>query len=76
MKINHALILCAGLGNRLNPLTLNTPKPLLYFKKKTVLEICIETILKLGIKNISINTFYLGGEISKFIKKKKIFEKY
>lgn len=71
MKINHALILCAGLGNRLNPLTLNTPKPLLYFKKKTVLEICIETILKLGIKNISINTFYLGGEISKFIKKKK-----
>ena len=70
MKINHALILCAGLGNRLNPLTLNTPKPLLYFKKKTVLEICIETILKLGIKNISINTFYLGSEISKFIKKK------
>ena len=29
MKINTALILCAGFGKRLNPITLETPKPLL-----------------------------------------------
>ena len=29
MKINTALILCAGFGKRLNPITLNVPKPLL-----------------------------------------------
>ena len=33
MKINTALILCAGFGKRLNPLTLNRPKPLLELKK-------------------------------------------
>ncbi len=70
MSINTALILCAGFGKRLNPLTLKVPKPLLKLNNKTSLEICIETILKLGIKKISINTFYLGSQISEYIKKK------
>ena len=38
MKINTALILCAGFGKRLNPITLKKPKPLLEIKKVTVLE--------------------------------------
>ena len=33
MKIKTALILCAGLGQRLHPLTLQTPKPLIQLKK-------------------------------------------
>ena len=70
MKISTALILCAGFGKRLNPLTLETPKPLLRLNDITLLETCINTILKLGIKKISINTFYLGKQISEFIKKK------
>ena len=53
MKIKTALILCAGLGKRLNPLTINTPKPLLKLRNITMLEHCINTILKLDIKNIS-----------------------
>ena len=52
MKINTALILCAGFGKRLNPLTLETPKPLLELKKITMLENCINLIIKLGIKKI------------------------
>ena len=36
MKINTALILCAGLGKRLNPITLKTPKPLLLINNKTI----------------------------------------
>ena len=49
MRIKTALILCAGLGKRLNPLTLENPKPLLKLKNITMLENCIKLIIKLGI---------------------------
>ena len=68
MRIKTALILCAGFGKRLNPLTLETPKPLLKIKNTTILENCINLISKLGIKKILINTFHLGDQISEFIK--------
>ena len=71
MKINTALILCAGLGKRLNPLTLTTPKPLLKLNNVTMLENCINMVIKLGIKKILLNTFYLSDQIFEFFKKKK-----
>ena len=70
MKINTALILCAGYGKRLNPLTLTKPKPLLQIKNITVLEKCIDMIIKIGIKKIFLNTFYLEEKINEFIKKR------
>ncbi len=70
MRIRTALILCAGFGKRLNPLTLETPKPLLKIKDTTILENCINLISKLGIKKILINTFHLGDQINEFIKTK------
>ena len=70
MQINTALILCAGLGKRLNPLTLKTPKPLLELDNVTILERCINIIMKSGVKKIFLNTFHLGNQIFEFIKKK------
>tara|TARA_B100000579_G_scaffold433925_1_gene453654 strand:- start:785 stop:1471 length:687 start_codon:yes stop_codon:yes gene_type:complete len=70
MKIQTALILCAGFGKRLNPLTLDTPKPLLKLNNITMLERCINLIVKLGIKKIIINTFHLEKKIFEFLKKK------
>ena len=67
MKINTALILCAGHGKRLNPLTLEKPKPLLKINEITLLENCINLIKSLGIKKVIINTFYLKEKIEKFI---------
>ena len=67
MRINTAFILCAGYGKRLNPITLNTPKPLLEIKDVTMLERCIYLIEKLGIKKIFINTFYLKDQFSDFL---------
>jgi MurNAc alpha-1-phosphate uridylyltransferase len=71
MKIKIALILCAGYGKRLNPITLTTPKPLLKINEITLLENCINLIHSLGINKILINTFYLSDEIEEFIKDKK-----
>ena len=68
MRIKTALILCAGLGKRLAPLTLKTPKPLLELNNKTILEICINTTLKLGVEKIFLNTFHLSEKIYNFIK--------
>ena len=70
MKINTALILCAGYGKRLNPLTLDIPKPLLEINEVTLLENTINLLQDLGIKKIILNTFYLKKKIYKFIKKK------
>lgn len=70
MRINTALILCAGFGKRLNPITLNTPKPLLEIKDVSMLERCINLIEKLGIKKILINTFYLKDQFSVFLNSK------
>ena len=67
MKINTALILCAGYGKRLNPITLKIPKPLIKINEITLLENSINFLKKLDIKNIKINTFYLHHQIQKFI---------
>jgi len=75
MRINTAFILCAGFGKRLNPLTLDTPKPLIKLNNIAVLEICINLIENLGIKKIILNTFYLKDQIHDFINNKKFKSK-
>ena len=67
MKINTALILCAGFGKRLHPLTSKTPKPLLKIKNITLLERTLNIIKQLEIKNVRINTFHLENEIINFL---------
>jgi|TARA_B100001971_G_scaffold63144_1_gene58131 MurNAc alpha-1-phosphate uridylyltransferase len=70
MKIKTALILCAGYGKRLSPLTLEKPKPLIEVNKITLLENTINLIRKLNIQKIKINTFYLENQIENFISAK------
>ena len=70
MKIKKAIILCAGYGKRLQPLTGKKPKPLLHINKKTLLENTINLLKKFGIKEIFINTHHLSDKIVKFIEKK------
>ncbi len=67
MEINTALILCAGYGKRLNPITLNKPKPLIEINKTTLLQNTLNLITSLGVKNILINSFYLSEQIEKFV---------
>ena len=63
MKINTAVILCAGFGSRLAPITDTIPKPLIKIKNENLLQKTINLVEELGIKKIKINTFYLKEQI-------------
>ena len=67
MEIKTALVLCAGYGKRLNPLTLELPKPLLKLNNITLLEKNLNLIKSLGIKKVKLNTFYLKEKIENFV---------
>jgi NDP-sugar pyrophosphorylase family protein len=61
------MILAAGLGTRLKPLTDNIPKALLKINEKTLLEIVIEKLIKSGIKEIVINVHHLREKIIDYL---------
>ena len=71
MKIKHGMILAAGLGKRMQPLTLKTPKPLLEINNYTLLERAINLLIGHGVQEISINVHYLPDQIKSFINRKK-----
>ena len=71
MKIKTGLILCAGLGKRVLPLSLEIPKPLLKLNNITLLENTINLLEALKIENIKLNTFYLQNQIKDFFSNQK-----
>nr|WP_315277297.1 nucleotidyltransferase family protein [uncultured Acinetobacter sp.] len=58
-----AMILAAGMGNRMRPLTLHTPKPLLKVGGKPLIVWHIEKLQKIGVQEIVINTAWLGEKL-------------
>ena len=65
------MILAAGLGKRMQPLTLEIPKPLLEINNSTLLERAINLLISHGVREISINVHYLPDQIKSFINRKK-----
>ena len=63
----NAIILAAGLGTRLRPLTDNTPKALVDVGGKTMLEHQILNLKKAEVDNIVINIHYFGEQIINFL---------
>ena len=70
MKIKHGMILAAGLGKRMQPITLKTPKPLIQIGKKNLLERAIDLLINHGIEEIAINVYHLSDQIKNFINNK------
>jgi MurNAc alpha-1-phosphate uridylyltransferase len=62
-----AMILAAGRGERMRPLTDITPKPLLKANNKALIEYTIEALVKSGIVDIVINLAYLGEQIKTYL---------
>ena len=71
-KIEFAVILAAGFGKRLLPITDKIPKPLVKIGSETILEKTIKLVKKLNIKKILINTHYKKDLLKKFLEEKKL----
>ena len=69
--IKKAMILAAGFGKRILPLTLNCPKPLLKIGEETLLSNALKFLELAGIKQVIINVHYLGEQIVDYINKSK-----
>ena len=68
--IKYGMILAAGVGKRMQPLTLKTPKPLLKINNISLVERAINLLIDLGVQEISINVHYLSEQIETYIGKK------
>jgi MurNAc alpha-1-phosphate uridylyltransferase len=71
MKIKQGMILAAGLGKRMLPITLKTPKPLIQIGNKNLLDRAIELLINHGVDEIAINIHHLADQVKSFINKKK-----
>jgi MurNAc alpha-1-phosphate uridylyltransferase len=68
MPIRKAMILAAGFGKRMLPLTKKIPKPLIKIGQKNLLERSIELLVRIGVDELVINTHHLSHEIDNFLK--------
>ena len=64
-----AVLMAGGKGERLIPLTLNTPKPLLKIANKPIIDYNIENLMRYGIENINVTVNYLANQIEKHFEK-------
>ena len=69
--IKKAMILAAGFGKRVLPLTLNCPKPLLKIGDETLLSNTLKFLDSFGIDQVVVNVHYLGEQIVEYINKNK-----
>lgn len=60
-----AVIMAGGKGERLRPLTLTTPKPLLEIGGKAIIDYNVEALIRCGITDITVTTNYLAEKIEK-----------
>ena len=58
-----ALIMAGGKGERLRPMTLTTPKPLLTIEGKAIIDYNIEALASVGVDNVVVSTAYLAEQL-------------
>lgn len=70
MKPKRGMVLAAGLGTRMRPLTNDRPKPLLTIAGRTLLDHAIDRFKAAGITNILVNVHYMGEMVIEHLKKR------
>lgn len=69
-----AMILAAGLGTRMRPMTLNKPKPLQLVGGRTMLDHALDKLVAAGVRRAVVNTFYLAEQIDAHLKNRRDIE--
>lgn len=69
----RAMILAAGLGTRLRPLTENRPKALVEVGGRTLLEITLDRLRSFGITDVIVNTHHFAEMVQEYLKSNKNF---
>ena len=69
-----AMILAAGLGTRMAPLTATRPKPLIELKGKALIDYAIDRFIAQGVNFIVVNVHYLADQLEAHLKKRKDVE--
>ncbi len=69
-----AMILAAGLGTRMRPLTLTKPKPLQTIGGRTMLDLALDKLVGAGIQRVVVNTHYLAEQIEQHLQSRKDIE--
>ena len=69
-----AMVLAAGLGLRMRPLTDKTPKPLIQVAGRTLLDHCLDRLVAAGVEKVVVNIHYLAGQIQRHLQRRQVQE--
>ena len=68
MAVRKAVVLAAGFGTRLRPLTLSRPKPLLPVMGEPMLGRILDMLVAWGVEEIRVNAHYLADQVEAFVR--------
>jgi N-acetyl-alpha-D-muramate 1-phosphate uridylyltransferase len=72
MSITSAMVLAAGLGTRMRPVTLTTPKPLVRVGGKSLIDWCLDDFAAAGVQTAVVNVHYLPDQIRRHLAQRQL----